>query len=39
MKTSLRSLSLDDLARALWAMALLTIPVTSFRYFPAGEGT
>ena len=37
--TSVRSLSLDNLARFLWAAALLTLPVTSFRYFPAGEGT
>jgi len=26
-------------ARFLWAATLLTLPVTSFRYFPAGEGT
>ncbi len=39
MMTSLRSFSLDNLARALWAAALLTLPVTSFRYFPAGDGT
>jgi O-antigen ligase len=30
---------LDSLARWLWAATLLTVPVTSFRYFPAGEGT
>jgi len=30
---------LDALARWLWAATLLTVPVTSFRYFPAGEGT
>jgi len=26
-------------SRVLWAVTLLTLPVTSFRYFPAGEGT
>jgi O-antigen ligase len=26
-------------ARIFWAATLLTLPVTSFRYFPAGEGT
>jgi O-antigen ligase len=30
---------LDKLARFLWAAALFTLPVTSFRYFPVGEGT
>ena len=39
MKASSIPLSLDTIARALWAAALLTLPVTSFRYFPAGEGT
>ncbi len=39
MMTSIRSLSLDSLARILWAAALLTLPVTSFRYFPGGNGT
>jgi len=39
MKASLPLLSLDNIARALWAAALLTLPVTSFRYFPLGEGT
>ena len=39
MMTSGRLLSLDNLARALWAAALLSVPVTSFRYFPAGDGT
>lgn len=39
MKASLPQPSLDNLARALWAAALLCLPVTSFRYFPAGEGT
>ena len=31
--------SLSQVARILWGATLLTIPVTSFRYFPAGEGT
>ena len=39
MKASQPLLSLDNIARALWAAALLTLPVTSFRYFPVGEGT
>ncbi len=30
---------LGRIARFLWAASLLTVPVTSFRYFPAGEGT
>jgi O-antigen ligase len=30
---------LMQLTRVLWAATLVTIPVTSFRYFPAGEGT
>ncbi len=39
MKASLRSISLHRLARILWAATLITLPVSSFRYFPAGEGT
>ena len=39
MKASVQHLSLRSLTRALWAAALLSLPVTSFRYFPAGEGT
>jgi len=39
MKTASFALSLDKIARALWAAALLTLPVTSFRYFPVGETT
>ena len=41
MKVSLRSvLNLNNLARFFWAIALFTLPVTSFRYFPfMGEGT
>jgi hypothetical protein len=39
MTTTGRSLSLDNLARVLWAAALLAVPVTSFRYFPAGDST
>jgi hypothetical protein len=31
--------NLDKLARFLWAAALFTLPITSFRYFPVGEGT
>ncbi|MFH1185463.1 MAG: O-antigen ligase family protein [Chloroflexota bacterium] len=33
------STTLHALASFLWAATLLTLPVTSFRYFPAGEGT
>lgn len=33
-------LSLDNLPRILWALAMLTLPVTSFRWFPGvGEST
>ena len=39
MKPSAGSTALPQLARLLWAATLVTIPVTSFRYFPAGEGT
>ena len=41
MKTPMYSrFSLDDLPRVLWAAALLTLPVTSFRWFPfLDEGT
>ena len=39
MTSSLRSFRLDTFARILWAATLLTLPVTSFRYFPAGDGT
>ncbi len=39
MNSRLRLPSLDMLARILWAAALLTLPVTSFRYFPAGDAT
>ncbi len=39
MTASLKALNLHNLARGLWAAALLFLPVTSFRYFPAGEGT
>lgn len=34
-----RSMSMDRLVRILWAAVLVTLPVTSFRYFPSGEGT
>src|SRR3990172_11453338 len=41
MKTPMYSrFSMDDLPRVLWAAALLTLPVTSFRWFPfLDEGT
>lgn len=41
MKNSILSvLSLDNIARFLWAAAMLTLPVTSFRFFPfMGETT
>ncbi len=32
-------MSFDRLSRILWAATLLTLPVTSFRYFPAGDAT
>ena len=35
----LRRFSIEVVARALWAATLLTLPVTSFRYFPGGDGT
>ena len=31
--------NLNKITRFLWATALFTLPVTSFRYFPVGEGT
>ena len=39
MKTTSFALSLDNISRWLWAAALLTLPVTSFRYFPVGANT
>lgn len=39
MKPLCASLSLSQLLRVLWAGTLVTIPVTSFRCFPGGEGT
>jgi O-antigen ligase len=39
MKALQQLLSLDNLSRGFWAAALLSLPVTSFRYFPAGDGT
>lgn len=39
MTAARRSITVASLARFLWAATLLTLPVTSFRYFPAGEGT
>jgi O-antigen ligase len=36
----LKKLSSDRLARALWALVLVTLPVTSFRFMPfMGDGT
>ena len=35
-----RVFALDNVARFLWAAVMLTLPVTSFRYFPfMGEAT
>ena len=39
MKASRAGRFLSPVARILWGATLATIPVTSFRYFPAGEGT
>jgi O-Antigen ligase len=39
MKPVSRFLDLEFIARILWAAALLSLPVTSFRYFPAGDAT
>ncbi len=39
MRAALQSLTLDRLSRILWAATLLALPVTSFRYFPAGDAT
>lgn len=39
MKSTSFALSLDKVARVLWAAALVSLPVTSFRYFPVGETT
>ena len=39
MRASLEPISLDRLSRILWAATLLALPVTSFRYFPAGDAT
>jgi hypothetical protein len=36
---SVPSMGAGTLVRVLWAATLLTLPVTSFRYFPSGEGT
>src|SRR5688572_20520590 len=36
----LNSINMDRLSHILWGAALLTLPVTSFRWFPLlGEGT
>lgn len=40
MKSSVFSVPVANISRVLWAAALLTLPVTSFRYFPfLGEST
>lgn len=39
MKSFARALNPESAMRFLWALALFTLPVTSFRYFPVGEGT
>jgi O-antigen ligase len=39
MKKPAPRFSLAAGARFLWGLTLLTLPVTSFRYFPAGDGT
>ncbi|HEY3477164.1 MAG TPA: hypothetical protein VGK56_21290, partial [Anaerolineales bacterium] len=40
MKNTAFSFSLDSLTRFLWGAALLTLPITSFRYFPfLGDST
>ena len=39
MSSFLRSVTLERISRTLWGLVLLTLPVTSFRYFPSGEGT
>ena len=39
MTAYFRTLTLDKLARILWAAVLVSLPVTSFRYFPAGDST
>ncbi len=35
----MRASHLERVARFLWAATLITLPVTSFRYFPGGDGT
>ena len=39
MRAFVKSISLERVMRALWAATLLALPVTSFRYFPSGDGT
>jgi hypothetical protein len=41
MKNSVTSMfSMENFPRLFWGLAMLTIPVTSFRWFPfLGEGT
>src|SRR5258707_1837018 len=39
-RRNVRKFSLNSIARLLWALVLVTLPVTSFRYVPfMGEGT
>jgi O-antigen ligase len=39
MSNSAQPMTASATSRLLWAATLLTLPVTSFRYFPGGEGT
>ncbi len=39
MRRLWRPHGLETIARFLWAATLVTLPVTSFRYFPAGDAT
>lgn len=39
MSTLVRRLGVDSAARFLWGLTLVALPVTSFRFFPAGDGT
>lgn len=39
MRTAAPTSWLDSCLRYTWAAVLLTLPVTSFRYFPGGDGT
>jgi O-antigen ligase len=39
MSSAVKRPTTSAVSRVLWAATLLSLPVTSFRYFPAGEGT